>query len=61
MWMAKFRNKKTKEVIEEHLIFYIEKLRKNPNFIEIKEEEEIQDNKSKNKKVKEEENTTPQN
>ena len=52
--MAKFRNKKTKEVIEEHLIFYIEKLRKNPNFIEIKEEEKIQDNKTKNKKVKEE-------
>lgn len=48
--MTKFKNKKTKKVIEENLIFYIEKLRKSPNFEEVKET-------TKNK----EEETTPQN
>lgn len=37
--MAKFKNKKTGENVEEHLMFYIEKLRSNPNFVEIKDEE----------------------
>ena len=35
--MAKFKNKKTKQVIEENLLFYIQKLRKNPNYEEITE------------------------
>lgn len=37
--MAKFRNKKTNEVVEETLNFYIEKLKNNENFDEIKEVE----------------------
>ena len=44
--MAKFKNKKTNKIVEEHLIFYIEKLRKNPNF------EEVKDEKPKEKEVK---------
>ncbi len=42
--MAKFRNKKTKKIVEEHLNFYIEKLRNNPNFEEIKEKKKATDN-----------------
>lgn len=48
--MVKFRNKLTNEIVEETLIFYIEKLRSNPNFEEVKEE--IKELK-KDKKVKE--------
>lgn len=36
--MPKFKNKITNEVIEENLIYYVNKLRKNPNFEEIKEQ-----------------------
>lgn len=35
--MAKFKNKKTGKIVEEHLMFHIEKLRSNPNFVEVKE------------------------
>lgn len=35
--MAKFKNKKTGKIVEEHLMFHIEKLRSNPNFAEVKE------------------------
>lgn len=35
--MAKFKNKKTNQIVEENLNFYIENLRKNKNFEEIKE------------------------
>ena len=48
--MVKFRNKLTNEIVEEALMFYIEKLRSNPNFEEVKEE--IKELK-KDKKVKE--------
>ena len=57
--MAKFKNKKTGLVIEETLKFYIEKMRKNSNFEEIKEESESKP--KQNKKNKEEEvESTPQ-
>lgn len=55
--MAKFKNKKTGLVVEENLNFYIDKMRSNPNFEEIKEETKPKEN----KKTKEEEvETTPQ-
>ena len=57
--MAKFKNKKTGLVIEETLKFYIEKMRKNSNFEEIKEESESKP--KQNKKNKEEDvESTPQ-
>lgn len=57
--MAKFKNKKTGLVIEETLNFYINKMRNNPNFEEIKEESESKP--KQNKKNKEEEvESTPQ-
>ncbi len=37
--MAKFKNKKTGVVIEENLLYYINKLKNNDNFKEIKEDE----------------------
>jgi hypothetical protein len=37
--MAKFKNKKTGVVIEENLLYYINKLKNNVNFKEMKEEE----------------------
>jgi hypothetical protein len=55
--MAKFKNKKTGLVIEENLIFYVNRMKNNPNFEEIKEETKPKEN----KKTKEEEvETTPQ-
>lgn len=59
--MVKFKNKKTKDIVEENLIFYIDKLRKNPDFEEIKKEEKPKENKGKSEKIKEEENIIPQN
>lgn len=35
--MAKFKNKKTGEVVEENLLYYVNFLKKNPNFKEVKE------------------------
>ena len=35
--MAKFKNKKTKKIIEENLIYYVDKLRKNSEYEEVKE------------------------
>lgn len=35
--MAKFKNKKTGEVVEENLLYYVDFLKKNPNFKEVKE------------------------
>lgn len=35
--MAKFKNKKNNQIVEENLNFYIEQLRNNPNFKEVKE------------------------
>lgn len=37
--MAKFKNKKTNKVVEENLSFYINQMRKNKNYEEIKESE----------------------
>lgn len=50
--MAKFKNKKTKGIVEEHLIYYVNKLRNNPNFEEIKDEKPKEEVKEE-KKVKE--------
>ena len=36
--MTKFKNKKNGHVIEENLIYYVDKLKKNNNFEEIKED-----------------------
>ncbi len=35
--MAKFKNKKTGEVVEENLLYYVDFLKKNSNFKEVKE------------------------
>lgn len=35
--MAKFKNKKTGKIVEEHLLFYINKMQSNSNFKEVKE------------------------
>ena len=37
--MPKFKNKKTGKVVEEHLLFYIERLRNNPDYKEIVEKQ----------------------
>lgn len=50
--MAKFKNKKTNKVVEETLNFYIEKLKNNENFEEIKEVEKTFSPKN-SKKIKE--------
>ena len=51
--MAKFKNKKTGKIIEEGLIFYINKLRSNPDFEEIKGTPEESKEKKKDKKTEE--------
>ncbi len=46
--MAKFKNKKTGKIVEEYLLFYVNKIRSNPNFVEVKEKapkEEVQESK----------------
>lgn len=60
--MPKFKNKKTGAVIEENLNFYVEKLRNNSNFEEIKvEDKNVPKNNKNNKETREEEvETTPQ-
>ena len=35
--MTKFKNKKTGKVVEENLLYYVDFLKKNPNFKEVKE------------------------
>ena len=35
--MPKFKNKKTGKVVEENLMFYVNKMRSNPSFEEVKE------------------------
>lgn len=57
--MPKFKNKKTGVVVEESLNFYIDKLRKNPNFVEI-EENTSKETPKKNKEIKEDVVNTPQ-
>lgn len=46
--MPKFKNKKTGKIVEEHLMFYVDKMRSNPNFEEVKEKapkEKVQESK----------------
>lgn len=46
--MVKFKNKKTGEVVTEYLMFYVNKMRSNPNFEEVKEKapkEKVQETK----------------
>lgn len=49
--MAKFKNKKTGKMVEEHLMFYVNRMRSNPSFVEVKEEapKEPKDNKGSGK------------
>ena len=58
--MAKFKNKKTGEVIEEGLNFYINKLRNNPNFKELDVKSESENPKKNKDEKKEEVDNTPQ-
>lgn len=51
--MAKFKNKKTGKIIVENLNFYIDKLRNNSNFEEMKEDNKSNPKKEKNKMVAE--------
>ena len=44
--MTKFKNKKTGKIVEEHLMYYVNKMRSNPNFVEVKEKEQKDDKKS---------------
>ena len=37
--MSKFKNKKTGKVVEEHLLYYVEKLRSNSEYKEIVEKQ----------------------
>ena len=46
--MTKFKNKKTGVIVEENLNFYIEKLRNNPNFEEIKDNKQTPKKENKN-------------
>lgn len=41
--MAKFKNKKTGQVIEVDLLYYVNQLRNNPDYKEIKEKESKKD------------------
>ena len=51
--MAKFKNKKTNKVVDENLMFYVERLRSNPNFVEVKEKTEKPKEEVKEIEVKE--------
>ncbi len=44
--MPKFKNKRTGKVTEEHLLYYVNKLRNNSNYEEIKEEEKTKTKKN---------------
>lgn len=60
--MAKFKNKTTGTVVEENLIYYMEKFRKDPNYIELKDNKKPS-NKEKvenEEESKEEVENTPQ-
>ena len=37
--MPKFKNKKTGKVVEERLLYYVEKLRNNPDYKELNEKQ----------------------
>ena len=49
MKMPKFKNKKTGKVFEEHLHYYVNKFKNDPNYEEVKEEKKS----SETKKTKE--------
>lgn len=51
--MAKFKNKKTGKIVEESLIFYVNKLRSDSNYEEIKSIPEEVKEKKKDKKAEE--------
>lgn len=57
--MAKFKNKKTGAIIEENLIYYVNRMRNNNNFVEVNETKENPE-KPKEKIKKEEVENTPQ-
>lgn len=50
--MSKFKNKKTGKVVEEHLLYYVERLKNNPDYKEMIEKQSKQA--KENKEVEEE-------
>lgn len=46
--MAKFKNKKTGKIVVENLIYYVNKFRNHPDYVEIKEDKTTS---KKNKEV----------
>ena len=50
--MPKFKNKKTGKVVEEHLLYYVEKLRNNSEYKEVIEKQQKKPEKE-NKEVEE--------
>ena len=64
--MAKFKNNSTGKIIEANLLYYVNKYRNDPNYVEIEEKpkskkkEKKEKKKKKKKKKKEEEENIPQ-
>lgn len=50
--MPKFKNKKTGQIVEEHLLYYVEKLRNDPDYKELNEKQSKPE--KQNKEVEEE-------
>ena len=55
--MAKFKNKKTGAIIEENLIYYVNRMRNNNNFVEVNETKENPETPTEKIKKEEVENT----
>ena len=63
--MAKFKNKISGKIVEENLLYYVNKFRNDPNYIEVKDiKEKTKTEKSvkveKEEEIKEEVENTPQ-
>ena len=55
--MAKFKNKKTGAIIEENLIYYVNRMRNNNNFVDVNETKENPETPTEKIKKEEVENT----
>lgn len=49
----KFKNKKTGKIIEEHLLYYVNKYKNNPDYEEVKEKITKKETKNDKKEVEE--------
>ena len=64
--MAKFKNNSTGKIIEANLLYYVNKYRNDPNYVEIEEKpksikkEKIEEKVENKEKIKEEEENIPQ-